>query len=195
MKKFLVALMVVLCGAVSLFADDVADVKAVLERQYELFAAGDFIGMEAALTPDYITIEPHGIFNLTHIKWMHVSMDGEHPEEFMLGNFALRTHGAIPNAEMEKKLRQRARNPEFVKFYEELVAKRLPLLKKAAEYGHKTNKDIDIRIDGDSARVVSECDIPDIVDSDGAIKRQVSITILRKIDGKWRIAKSVILRY
>ena len=76
-----------------------------------------------------------------------------------------------------------------------LVAKRLPLLKNAAEHAYKTRKYIDIRIDGDSARVVSECEIPDIVDSDGAIKRQVSVTILRKIDGKWRIAKNAILRY
>lgn len=187
--------MVVLCGEVPLFADDVADVKAVLERQYELFAAGDFVGMEAALTPDYITIEPHGIFNLTHIKWMHASMDGKHPEEFMLGNFALRTRGAIPDAEMEKNLRFTARNSEFVKFYEEHVAKRLPLLKKAMEQGHKTVRYIDIRIDGDSARVVSECDIPDIVDSDGAVKHQVTVTILRRIDGKWRIAESAVLRY
>ena len=195
MKKLLVAIFAAVLGVASLFAGDAEDIKAVFAEQRKLFLAGDFVGMEAALTPDYISIEPHGIFNLTHIKWMHTTMDGKHPEEFMLGNFSLRTRGAIPDAEMERKLRIAARNPEFVKFYEELVAKRLPLLKKAMEHGHKTSKYIDIRIDGDSARVVSECEIPDIVDSDGAIKRQVSVTILRRIDGKWRIAKSAILRY
>jgi len=195
MKKLFAMIFSAVMGVSSLSAVDAEDVKAVLERQYELFVAGDFVGMEAVLTPDYISIEPHGVFNLTHIKWAHATMDGKHPEEFMLGNFSVRTRGAIPDAEMERNLRLAARNREFVKFYEELIAKRLPLLKKAVEHGHKTNKYIDIRIDGDSARVVSECEIPDIVDSDGAVKRQVSVTILRRIEGKWRIAQSAILRY
>ena len=195
MKKLFAMIFSAVMGVSSLSAGDVEDVKAVFDRQHELSVAGDFVGVEAALTPDYISIEPHGVFNLTHIKWVHAIMDGKHPEEFMLGNFSVRNRGAIPDAEMERNLRLAARNPEFVKFYEELVAKRLPLLKNAAEHAYKTRKYIDIRIDGDSARVVSECEIPDIVDSDGAIKRQVSVTILRKIDGKWRIAKNAILRY
>jgi hypothetical protein len=195
MKKFIVTLLVSLCGAVSLFAGDAEDIKALFYRQYELFVAGDFAALEAALTPDFITIESHGVFNLTHIKWAYASMDGKHPEEFMLGNFAVRTRGNGPDAEMEKKLRLRARRPEFVKFYEGLVAKRLPLLKKAAELGHRTNKYIDIRIDGDSARVLSECEILDIVDTGGTVVRQVNVTVLRRIDGKWKIAQSAILRY
>ena len=194
MKKFFVTLLVALCGAVSLFADDVADVKAVLDKQAELLLAGDFVGMEAALAPDFVQIESHGIFNLKHVKWMYASMDGKHPEEFMLGSFALRTRGNGPDAEMEKKLRLTARNPGFIKFYEEHVAKRLPLLKKAAEQANKTHKYIDIRIDGDSARVVSECEILDIVDT-GTVMHQVSVTVLRRIDGKWKIAQSAILRY
>ena len=194
MKKFFVTLLVALCGAVSLFADDVADVKAVLDKQAELLLAGDFVGMEAALAPDFVQIESHGIFNLKHVKWMYASMDGKHPEEFMLGSFALRTRGNGPDAEMEKKLRLTARNPGFTKFYEEHVAKRLPLLKKAAEQANKTHKYIDIRIDGDSARVVSECEILDIVDT-GTVMHQVSVTVLRRIDGKWKIAQSAILRY
>lgn len=195
MKKFFVSLLIALCGAVSLFADDVADIKSVFEKQYELLVAGDFVGMQAALTPDYISIESHGVFNLTHIKWMYASMDGKHPEEFMLGIFALRNRGACPDAEMEKKLRQSARGPEFKKFYEEHIAKRLPLLKKAAKQAHETHKYIDIRIDGDSARVVSECDILDIVDTGGTVMHQVTVTILRRIDGRWRIAKNACLRY
>ena len=195
MKKFFVTLLVSLCGAVSLFAGDAEDIKALMDKQYELFIAGDFVGMEAALTPDFISMESHGIFNLTQVKWMHASMDGKHPEEFMLGNFAVRTRGNGPDAEMEKKLRLAARRPEFVKFYEEHVAKRLPLVKKAVEQGYKTNRYIDIRIDGDSARVLSECEILDIVDTGGTVVRQVNVTVLRRIDGKWKIAQSAILRY
>ena len=195
MKKLFASLLVALCGAVSLYAGDAEDIKALLEKQHELFVAGDFVGMEAALTPDYISIEPGGIFNLTHVRWMHASMDGKHPEEFMLAGFAVRTRGNGPDAEMEKKLRLTARNPGFIKFYEEHVAKRLPLLKKLAEQAHKTRKYIDIRIDGDSARGVSECEILDIATGCDTVKRQVNVIILRRIDGKWRVAQSAILRY
>lgn len=195
MKRIFAVLLVALCGAVSLFADDVADVKAVSEKQYELFVAGDFVGMAAALAPDFVQIESHGVFNLKHVKWMYASLDGKHPEEFMLGSFALRTRGNGPDAEMEQKLRLSARNPKFIKFYEEHLAKRLPLLKKAAEQANRTCKYIDIRIDGDSARVVSECEILDIVDTGGTVMHQVSVTVLRRIDGKWRIAQTAVLRY
>ena len=54
MKKFFAALLVALFGAVPLFADDVADVKATFVRELELSKAGDFAGKLALYAPDYM---------------------------------------------------------------------------------------------------------------------------------------------
>ena len=85
MKKFFVSLLVALFGAMPLFADDVADVKAVIVKDCELQAKGDFAEAFALLAPDYRESDPDGMTaNYEQTKWIVLSLDGRHPEEFLL---------------------------------------------------------------------------------------------------------------
>ena len=77
MKKFFVSLLVALCGAMPIFADDVADVKAVIVRDCELQAKGDFAGAFALCAPDYRETGSDGeTSNYEHTKWIALSLDG-----------------------------------------------------------------------------------------------------------------------
>ena len=84
MKKFFAAIFAAVLGASALLAGDAEDVKAVLVRQCELTAAGDFAGVAASLAPDYVEMTPLGVFNRTQIRWACEAWDGKHPEEYML---------------------------------------------------------------------------------------------------------------
>lgn len=193
MKKSFAAFFALVLGVSSLFADEVADVKAVLLRQCELVAAGDFSGAGLSLAPDYVEITPLGVFDRTQIRWAYEAWDGRHPEEYMLTACAQQTKGYGPDAAMEKEARIAAHKPEFIKLYEGQIAEFVPRLKASAALALKTARFIDIKIEGDSARVIYEYDTIDLVD--GKVRHQAAIAVLRRIDGKWLVAQNTCVTY
>ena len=84
MKKFFAALLVALFGTVSIFADDVADVKLTIVKNLELDANGDFAGSWALYAPDYQETSSDGVtVNYEQLQWMTLALDGKHPVEFV----------------------------------------------------------------------------------------------------------------
>ena len=114
MKKFFAVLLVALCGAVPLFADDVADVKATMINSLELAVKGDLAGALALYAPDYLETTSDGkTIDYKQIQRLVLALDGKHPEEFLLIAVSDELNGAEPTAEMMQRLREVANNPEF----------------------------------------------------------------------------------
>lgn len=185
MKKFIVTLLVALCGAVSLFAGDAEDIKALLIKDLELGASGDFMEELALRTPDYVEISPTGTINYEQAKWMFLALDGEHPEEFFLASLALGSHGEFkaPTAEMMARIRAVTSNPDFLREYKEVAAKTLAAVKADQELQLKTLEIVSVEVGGDSATARIELDSNN--------KHHVGTISLRKIGGKWMFCKSV----
>ena len=190
MKKFFAALLVALFGAVSLFADDVADVKAVIVKDLELGVKGDFAGAFALYAPDFQEIDSDGMkFNYEQTKWLVLSLDGKHPEEFLLLYATYENKGAMLPAEAIASIRQAARDPEFVKKYKEITPQIVAEMKAAAALNLKTLEFVSVKVDGDRAVAVTEYDSKDA--KTGKLNRKVETISLRKADGKWMIYRSV----
>ena len=190
MKKFLAVLLVVLSGAVALFADDVADVKAVIVKDLELVAKGDFAGSFALYAPDYRETGSDGN-NITyeHCKVIMLAVDGKHPEEFLLMAAIAENNGAMPSAEAVEQLRAAARAPEIVKKYEELLPQVIAQAKSLAEQHLKTLEFVSVEVDGDKAVAVIEYDSKD--EETGKVRREIETISLRKTDGAWLKYRSV----
>ncbi|MBP5530923.1 MAG: hypothetical protein J6Y54_02690 [Lentisphaeria bacterium] len=190
MKKFFAALLVALFGAVPLFADDVADVKAVIVKDLELGVKGDFAGAFALYAPDFQEIDSDGMkFNYEQTKWLVLSLDGKHPEEFLLLYATYENKGAVLQAEATASLRQVARDPEFVKKYEEVTPQIVAAMKAAAALNLKTLEFVSVKVDGDRAVAVTEHDRT--AENTGAIKRKIDTITLRNVDGRWMICHVV----
>ena len=191
MKKFLASLMVILSGAVSLFADDIADVKSVIVKSCELMAKGDFAGSLALHTPDYRETAPDGrTTNYQMLKWFITGLDGKHPEEWRLAFFvAVENKGVMPDAAMEAELRQAARDPEYIKRYEAAVLPAVERAKTGAAFRLKNLKIVSVEVDGDRATVVTETASPDF--KTGELRKYRSTASLRKVDGKWMFYRGV----
>lgn len=189
MKKFIVSLLVVLCGGVSLFADGVADVKAVLIRDLELGVSGDFMGTLALRTPDYVEVSPRGTINYEQAKWMFLALDGEHPEEFFMASLALGSHGEFksPSAEQMARIRAVTSDQDFLREYKAEAAKMLAAFKADQELQLKTLKFVGIEVDGDfaTARIELGANTP------RGIRHYAGTISLRKVGGKWMFRKSV----
>ena len=184
MKKILIAIFVATFGVSPLFADDVADIKAVIVRDCELAAKGDCLGAAAQWTPDYQEVSPEGTMNYAQAKRALVAMDGNHPEEFMM-TLSLVRLGAEPNPDMAEGIRLLAQNPEFLEKYRDAAKRMAEILKASAALELKTMKFVDVKSDGDQATAVLT--YRHVIGGE----RQETVT-LRKIDGEWRIARRVI---
>ena len=184
MKKFFVSLLFVLCAAVSLLADDVADVKAVIVKDCELTLKGDFAGALALLAPDFKGTDTDGMtINYEQCKWMSLALDGKHPEEFMLIVSTYENNGAMLSAGQIAQLRQAARTPEFIAQYEEANRGVPAKLKDLAALRLKTLEFVSVKVDGDKAVAVVEYD--DMHIKSGAVTREIDTISLRKVDGVW----------
>ena len=190
MKKFLAALLVALCGFVSLFADDVADVKAVIVKSAELQSNGDFAGSFELYAPDYQEVSLDGTtLNYEQTKWIVLSLDGKHPEEFLLLLTAYDKKGVMPPAEAIPRIRQAARRPEFIKRYERVNQQIVSGMKSAAALRLKTLEFIRVKVDGDRAVAVVEHDRLDR--KNNAFQRVIVTISMRKVCGKWMYCKCV----
>ena len=190
MKKFLAVLLVALSGAFALFADDVADVKSAIVKDWELVVKGDFAGSFALYAPDYRETGSDGN-NITyeHCKVIMLALDGKHPEEFLLMAAIADNKGAMPPAETVARIRAAARNPEFVKKYEELLPRVVAHGKALAEQHLKTLEFVSVKVDGDKAVAVIEYDSND--EETGKVKREIETISLRKTGGAWLKYRSV----
>ena len=189
MKKFFVSLLVALCGAVSLFADDVADVKAVIIRDCELGIKGDFAGVLALRTRDYQGTDSHGVtFNYEQTKWMLLSLDGKHPVEFWLFLYTVKHDGAMPPEDQLPRMYRLARTPKYVELYEKTWPMLAAAGKAAAESELRTLKFIDVRVSGNRAVAVLEYSVED---EPGAPKTKIEKVSLRKFKGAWRMYRCV----
>ena len=193
MKKiFALLLLAALFGAVPLPADDVDDVKALMIKQYELGAKGDFAGAFALHAPDYREITSDGVtFNYEQTKWLMLMLDGNHPEEFMLIGTIIDNNGVMPSAEDIRKLRQAAHDPEIVKKYEALNPELVAIAKAVAALELKTLKFDSVKLYGDKAVVIIKYDSKD--EKSGELKQKTEVVALRKIDSEWKIYRSVAL--
>lgn len=184
MKKFLAALLVALCGFVSLFADDIADVKAVIVKDCELAAEGDFLGAAARWMPDYREISSEGTFTYAQAQRAFVSLDGKHPEEFLLTT-AMVKNGVEPNPDLAEGIHLLAQEPDFLKDYPIRAKRMADMIKAAAALELKTTKFVDIKVNEDKATAVLT-----YRHINGGTRRET--LSLRKIDGAWRISRRVI---
>lgn len=185
MKKLFVTLLIVLCGAVSLYADDVADVKAVIVRDCEFAAKGDFHSVIARWTPDYRETSWAGTFGYAQTKRLIISLDGKHPVEYLTTLVMLR-NGAEPTPDMAEKIRQAAQRPEFFERYQDEVKQMADVLKRTAALELKTLKFVNVEVDGDKATAV-------LIYRQAVLDANVcEIVSLRKIDGEWWIARRVL---
>ncbi len=186
MKKLFAALLVALCGAVPLFAGDAEEIRALLIKDLELVVNGDFTGTLALRTPDFVETIELGTFTIEHSRWMALSLDGKHPEEFLLLSAAVGNRGAL-TPEMMARIREAAHDPRFLREYAEIVPGLLANIKADAALQLKTLKIIGIKVDGDSAIAVVEYDdkIPE------GIRHRSGTISLRKINGTWMFYRSV----
>lgn len=189
MKKFFAVLLVILAGALPLRADDADDVKAVILKEWTLFAKGDFAEALPLLTQDYRG-SFKGKVDYERSKWMFLGMDGKHPEEFYLFvayAFKVGLYGGteLTPEEMEKcrtDTRNAMKNPGSVKKYEKDAAEMNARFRKWAENILKTHKFISVKVDGDSAVAEFECKFED----NGGFSESVAVR-LRRENGVWRI--------
>ena len=189
MKKLFLSLLVAMCGAVSIYADDVANVKAVIVKDCELQVKGDFADAFALCAPDYQETGSDGeTLNYEHTKWIVLSLDGKHPEEFLLLLVTYDIKG-MPRAEVIPRIRQIAHSPEFIKSYERVNPQIVAAMKSAAALRLKTLEFISVKIDGDLAVAVVEHDRLDR--KANALKREIVTISLRKVNGKWMFYRSV----
>ena len=191
MKKFFAALLVALFGAVPLFADDVADVKATFVREIELSKTGNFAEKLAFYAPDYKETDSTGMTaNYEQAKWLMLALDGKHPKEFFLVLATVQLKGAEIPAEMMERIDAAAGNPELVKEYQTAIPAVVAMLKAEADLQLKTLKFVSVKVDGDKAVVITEYDSSDPVSRE--IKHKSATVSLRKVDGKWLFSRSVI---
>ena len=189
MKKFLVALLVALCGFVPLFADDVADVKAVIVKNNELNLRNDFLGTLAQCTPDYQEIVSGEVVTYRQLKWLIVSLDGKHPKEFLLFMVSRESDGQLPSAGLYKMIMDNPVPEDMLKMYEETIRKAIAYNNAEAEAWRKTAKFVSVKVDGDRAVAVVEYDGSD--PASGAAKHKRSTTYLRRENGVWLMYKCV----
>ena len=191
MKKFFAVLLVALCGAMPLFADDVADVKAVIVSELEAGVKGDFAGAFAEhYAPDFQQIAPDGVtMNYEQTKWMALALDGKHPVEFWRVLYSIRNNGAMPPRKALSRMDRLARTPKYVKLYEELLPELIAAHKAGAKLQLDTLRFVSVKVDGNKAVAVVEYDEKD--EKSDAVKRMIETLSLRKVSGKWMFYRSV----
>ena len=207
MKKLFLSLLVALCGAVSLYADDVAgvadaaeaariakaaeiaEVKAVVAKEFEFGAKGDFAGALDLYALDYRqTTRNGGTYNYVQVGWLFLALDGKHPAEFWLFAWSALRDGAMPSAEEQARMRAMARTPKGRETYEETLPQVIAAVRAEAALGLRTLKFVSVEVDGGRAVAVIEYDSKR---ENGAIKTEIGTIDLRKINGEWKFYRCV----
>ena len=185
MKKLFAVLLVILAGAMPLRADDAADVKAVILKEWTIFAKGDFAEALPLFTKDY---RGQGRFTYEQTKWMLLGIDGKHLEEFVLFTAVAFKNGEALTSEELEKCRADARkmllDPTAVKAYEAEAKKYSAEMREWAEFTLEHHKFVSVKVDGDSAIVgVVHVAKP----GEPPIPSKQLVVRLRRENGVWRI--------
>ena len=190
MRKFFAALLVALFGAVSIFADDVADVKLTIVKNLELDANGDFAGSWALYAPDYQETSSDGVtVNYEQLQWMTLALDGKHPVEFVRFLYSVKNNGAMPPREELPRIDRLAHTPECLEIYRKVLPELVAGQKAEAALALKTLEFVSVRVDGNKAVAIVEYDSKD---EKSGVKRTIETFSLRKVDGTWMFYRSVI---
>ena len=191
MKKLFAALLVALCGAVSLCADDIADVKAVIFKNNELQARHDFKALPALYSRRYRQIDAAGgeCCDYVMLKLLIVAMDGRHPEEFLQFMAMQANGGRLPSPETMARISQMASDPKVVREYRAALVKLLAYSDKEAAAWRKTVRFVRCEVRGDLATVVEEYDGYD--PESGAAKHKSVTVVLRRENGVWRYFREI----
>ena len=189
MKKFFAVLLVILAGAMPLRADDAADVKAVILKEWTLFAKGDFAEALPLFTKDY---RGHGKFNYEQTKKLFLALDGKHLEEWMFTLMVMYKGGGELSPEEAEECRAVARqalqDPLAIKKYEAEVGQASARMKELAKFTLENHKFVSVKVDGDSA--VAEIVLESKPGEPPRRSRPIVIR-LRRLDGAWRISEDV----
>ena len=190
MKKFFIVLLVAVFGAVPLFAGDVADVKAVIVKNLELDANGDFVGSWAFYAPDYQETGSDGVTtNYEQLQWMTLALDGKHPVEFVRLLYMVRNNGAMPPREELPRIDRLAHTPDCLEIYSKVLPTLVAEQKADASLALKTLEFVSVRVDGNKAVAIVEYDSKD---EKTGVKRTIETFSLRKVNGKWMFYRSVV---
>ena len=183
MKKT-VAMLVMLISAV-LFAGEEENVKAVVVKDWQMAAQGKFAECLALRAPDCTDTNDGQTADYEQIKWQIVSLDGKHPEEFLLFLAAMKFRGAKIPAETRTVIREEARKVEFIRHYEAACSQFAAKMKSDAAFQLKTLKITGAKVDGDSAVVTAE------YERESNTPPRLQTISLRKIGGTWKISRIV----
>ena len=189
MKKLFAAVLTAVLGISALCAGEKEDIKSLLIKDLELSAQGRLAEALALRTPDFVESGENGDMTYEQCKWLCLGLDGEHPEEFLLTLLAAESRGEFktPTPEQMARVRELARDPEFLQKYKELAPQLLAIFKADQEHQLKTLKFVSITVDGDRAVAVIEFDSA----PPKGVKHNVGTITLRKVDGSWKICKAV----
>ena len=186
MKIISSVVLAVMFGASTLFAGDEENAKAVVVKDWQLAAAGEFAECLALRTPDFTEKNDDGpTRNYEQTKWQLTSLDGKHPEEFMF--FLMTLNGAKIQAEMMPQIREKASDPKFVQYYKKTCSQLAFVMKEDAAFQLKTLRIVSVVINGDSASVIVEYDRQ----VEKSAIPMLQTVYLRKNEGEWKISKIV----
>ena len=184
MKKFFAAVFAAFLGVSALFADDVADVKAVIYKNHELQERHDFKALPDLYSQNYVQMNARGeCFDYVMLMLLLISMDGKHPEEFLQFMAMQGNGGRLPTPETMARISQMALDPEVVREYRAALVKILAYSDKELAAWRKTVKFVSFQIKGDFATVIEEYDGYD--PESGAAKHKTCTMILRRENGVW----------
>ena len=181
MKKT-VAMLVMLISAV-LFAGEEENVKAVVVKDWQMAAQGKFAECLALRAPDCTDTNDGQTADYEQIRRQLVSLDGKHPEEFLMVLMTL--NGAKIPPEMMLKIREAAGDPKFIRYYETNCRRLAVQIREDAAFQMKTLKITGAKVDGDSAVVTAE------YEREGSTTPRLQTISLRKIGGTWKISKII----
>ena len=185
MKKFLAAIFAAALGVSALFAGDVEDVKAVMDRNQELQERHDFRTLPALYSRDYMQIDARGeSFDFVMMKLLCVAMDGRLPEEFLQYIVMQKNGGRLPSPESMTRISLMVLDPEVVREYKSALVRILAYCDKESAAWRKSVKFLRFEVKGDLATVVEEYDGYD--PESGAPKRKTVTVVLRRENGVWR---------
>ena len=189
MKKFLSAIFAAVLGASALFAGDVEDVKFTVTKFNEHASKGEFEQCLTMSTSDFqIVDKAGGIMSREMIELTFLALDGEHFKECMIVAFMQQNGGRKPSPEEITTVDMLANDPDMIKAYKKNAAAVRKYLIATAELEYKTMKFVKVDVSGDNATVVYEHDGKD---KSGKISTETSTTLLRKVDGVWKISKGI----
>ena len=191
MKKVLLALFTLALCLSSLFANEAA-VKQVIIDELKLCAAGDLKSALKYYSRNFVSINLDKGRKLYYheMELMATSLDGKHPEEFMLMIVQIQT-GKAPTAEQAKELKKMAQSEQIKAVYQKYCDEIMSLAIKTSKIELQTLKFMKVDVKGNNATVVKKYQTIDTANKSLTRKVWKQSTIkMHKVNGSWKIYES-----